>query len=75
MTKPKSAFLGSLGRRIAFIRDRKGLTQAELSKKSGVNRSHLCEIEVGQTDARIETLRLISTALGMKVSDLLLGLE
>ncbi len=53
------------------MRDESSMTQGELSAKAGINRSHLCEIEAGKADPRIETLQRIVEALGRSLTDLL----
>jgi transcriptional regulator with XRE-family HTH domain len=68
--KPKSQFHGLLGRRIAAIREESGKTQQELSKITGVCRSHLAEIEAGKFDPKIGTLQKIAEGLGHNLTDL-----
>lgn len=48
---------------IRKIRRLKGLTQAELSKRSGVSQSQISSIELGQKSPTIETLQKIANAL------------
>ena len=51
------------------------VTQEVLSGLAAVSRSHLAEIETGNTNANVETLWKISEALGMKMSDLIRMVE
>lgn len=48
----------------------RGLTQAALSKKSGVNRVQIADIEAGRKSGSIETLRKLADALKVTVDDL-----
>ena len=59
------------GRIIRELREQRGWTQEVLSGFAVVSRSHLAEIETGQTNANVETLWRIAEALGIKLSDLM----
>lgn len=63
------------GRVIRALRLRRGLTQEVLSGLAAISRSHLAEIETGQTSANVETLWKISGALGMRMSELIRMVE
>lgn len=53
-------------------RERKGISQDKLSKLAGVTLHTITKIESGATtDPRVETLRKIASALGVKVDDLI----
>lgn len=56
---------------IKEIRKSKGLTQEELSKKSGVKREYISQIENNRNSPNLRTLQKLAKALGVKVSDLL----
>jgi transcriptional regulator with XRE-family HTH domain len=45
-----------LGRAIAEIRARRGLTQAQLAAESGLSREYLAQIEAGRTGRLLEHL-------------------
>ncbi|MGI5222457.1 helix-turn-helix domain-containing protein [Nocardia sp. CA-290969] len=60
-----------LGDRVASVRKRRGLSQSELSELSGISLSLIKKIEQGQRDSvRLETLRALAVALGVKTSTL-----
>ncbi len=49
-----------LGRAIAGVRDKRGLTQQQLAEETGVERSYLARLEAGATTLAIErALRLL----------------
>ncbi|MFO1104779.1 MAG: helix-turn-helix transcriptional regulator [Amaricoccus sp.] len=48
----------------------RGLTQAALADKSGVNRVQIAEIEAGRKSGSVETLRKLADALRVMVDDL-----
>ena len=54
-----------IGRRIADLRARRGLTQEELAELSGVSISVIRKVEQGRGGARMETFHAIARALGV----------
>ena len=60
-----------VGQIIGGIRGRQGISQEELARISGIARSHLAMIESGSKNANVETLWRISSALQMRLSDLI----
>lgn len=53
------------------IRRERGLSQVELSKRTGVAQSTISEIEKGEREAQVRTVRKLADTLGVKVDDLL----
>ena len=64
----------SVGRRIAQLRQKKGLTQAELAQRCGLPLSRLARIERGQAQVTFLTLVAIAEQLGTEVHKLLQGI-
>lgn len=57
--------------RLREVREEIGMSQEELSAKSGVSRTTISFIETGRTDCvKTDTLTKLADALGRKVSDL-----
>lgn len=57
---------------IKSIRESLGMTQIELSRKSGVTRATISKLESGEeVEVKISTLKAIASALNREVSDLL----
>lgn len=53
------------------MREEKNLTQKELSEKSGVARSLICQIETGRrTVTTTDTIKKLAMALSCKVTDI-----
>ena len=53
--------------KIADLRKKKGMTQEELSERSGVSRATICALENGRNKGvSISTLTKIAEALGVK---------
>ena len=60
----------SIGTRIIQLRDQKGLTQQELSDRTGLAASYLSRIENRRLEPRPATLRKIATALEVPMSEI-----
>lgn len=56
--------------RISSIRIAKGLTQHALSKRAGLSRSSIVNIEAGRQDIPIKTLARIADGLGIPLGEL-----
>lgn len=72
MEKQAEGYLPSLeesvGATIRELRQRHGLTIAQVSEQAGISRGMLSKIETGQTSAGMETLARIARALGVSMS-------
>ena len=69
MSDPK--FLGALVARIRELRLKKHLTQNELAILCNFEKASMSRIESGQTNVTIYTLRKISKALDVHITELL----
>jgi DNA-binding XRE family transcriptional regulator len=56
---------------LAFWRKRAGMTQSVLAQKAGITQAFLAQIEAGSRDGTVGLLKRISTALGVRIEDLL----
>ncbi|MFD0939004.1 helix-turn-helix domain-containing protein [Methylobacterium trifolii] len=65
----------TIGERVAKLRKRKGLTQAKLAEAIEMHRSDLSDLERGEHDPRLGTLRKIARGLGITLSKLVEGLD
>ncbi|BCI82285.1 hypothetical protein MTY66_39100 [Mycolicibacterium sp. TY66] len=69
---------GALGRRLAGLREERGLTQEALAEASGISRNHYQLLESGinnrktkrPANPRLSTLVALSDALGMSAAEL-----
>lgn len=60
-----------MGYRVREVREQVGMTQEELSAKSGVSRGTICALEKNQErNTTSKTLRRIAEALGVSVDQL-----
>lgn len=58
-----------MGYNIAALREKKNMTQEELSEKSGVSRSIVSGLESGRTkQTTVKTLERLADALGVDIS-------
>jgi len=59
------------GIRIKEIREQVGMTQAELSEKSGLSQEHISRIENGKFTPNVKTADKLAEALGVTLMDIL----
>lgn len=64
-----------VGQVIAAFRKRKGISQEVLSGLADIGRTHLSAIERGERKPTLETLYRISTALDVRMSDIMREVE
>ncbi len=64
-----------LGQRIRELRKAKRWRQIDLSAHSGVHSVHISDLERGAREAGLLTLHAIATALGVKLSHLMLDVD
>jgi DNA-binding XRE family transcriptional regulator len=55
---------------LAFWRRRRGLTQAQLAKTTGIAQGFLSEIEAGHKTGAVDAIRRIASALGVSLDDI-----
>lgn len=61
----------TVGRKIAELRDKRGMTQQVLADLAGIERSHLARLELGEREAGLRMLEKIADAFGIATRDLL----
>jgi transcriptional regulator with XRE-family HTH domain len=59
-----------IGKRIAQVREEKGLTQSGLARAMDVSQSAVSQIEAGERNPSYEMLRSIAAALGVSIPHL-----
>jgi DNA-binding XRE family transcriptional regulator len=59
----------SIGTRVMQIRNQKGISQRELSQRSGIAGSYLSRIENRHLEPRPKTLRRLAQALGVPIAE------
>lgn len=68
------SILEALGKRIREHRTRKGWSQEAFADECGINRSHMGEVERGETNLTFSTLYHISQKLEVSVASLFQGI-
>lgn len=63
-----------LGKRIRYLRQQKKLSQEELSLNCGINTKYLSDIERGERNPTLKIIEKIADGLGIRLSELFLGL-
>lgn len=64
-----------LGARIAALRKERGWTQDNLGEYSHISREHISHLENGLREASLGTLIKLAAAFGMKISQLIEGID
>lgn len=60
-----------IGKTIRALRLKRGWSQDVFGDHSGLNRAHVGEIERGESNVTIQTLKIIADTLGVKVHNLI----
>lgn len=59
-----------VGENIRRLRKDAGFTQDVFAERAGLNRAHMGEIERGESNITIQTLKIIADALGLKIAEI-----
>ncbi len=68
-------YLRAFGKRLALLRDERGMSQEKLSALAGISRETISHMENGQQWARLSTLHRVAKAFGIATKELLDGLK
>ena len=60
----------NFGRRVAFLRAEKGISQEYLALQSGINRTYIGEIERGEKSPSLNTIAKIASGLNISIKTL-----
>ena len=63
-----------LGTTVRRLRVEHGWSQDVFADRSGLHRAHIGEIERGETNVTLQTLKTLADALNVRITDLLKGL-
>jgi transcriptional regulator with XRE-family HTH domain len=63
-----------VGATIRELRRKRKLSQDVFAERSGLHRAHVGEIERGESNVTIQTLKIIADTLGVRIIDLVRGL-
>lgn len=63
-----------VGANIRALRRKRKLSQDIFAERSGLHRAHVGEIERGESNVTIQTLKIIADTLGVKIVDLVRNL-
>jgi transcriptional regulator with XRE-family HTH domain len=64
-----------LGANVRQLRRKRKLTQDVFAEQSGLHRAHVGEIERGESNVTIQTLKIIADTLGVRIVDLVRNLQ
>ena len=63
-----------VGAKVRALRKEKGWSQDVFADRSGLHRAHVGEIERGEANVTLQTLKIIADTLGCRIVDLVKGL-
>jgi transcriptional regulator with XRE-family HTH domain len=69
-----AALYAQLGATVRRLRQERGWTQDVLADRSGLHRAHIGEIERGETNVTLVTLKTLADTFRVRITDLLKGL-
>ena len=61
----------TIGATIRTLRIKHGWSQDLFADKSGLNRAHVGEIERGERNVAIQTLKIVADTLGVRIHDVI----
>ncbi len=68
------SLLGQLGMRITYLRNKKNISQLELSIRSGVSKNYISDLENGRRNPTITILQKLANGLGVSLEKLFQGI-
>lgn len=63
-----------LGANVRVLRQKKGWSQDVFADKTGLHRAHIGEIERGESNVTLQTLKILADTLDVRIVDLVKGL-
>jgi transcriptional regulator with XRE-family HTH domain len=60
-----------IGTTVRTLRRKRGWSQDVFADRSGLNRAHVGEIERGESNVTIQTLKIVADTLGVKIHHLI----
>jgi len=73
--KPAPNFKELFGMRLRALRVGAGFSQEELAHRAGLDRTYVSSCERGRRNLSLESIVTLANALGVKPSELLVGVE
>ena len=64
-----------LGKRIAYLRKQKKMSQMDFALEAGINKNYLCDLEIGKRNTTLLILNKIARCLKINLSTLFQGIE
>ncbi len=68
------SLLGQLGIRITYLRNKKNISQLELSIRSGVSKNYISDLENGRRNPTVTVLQKLAYGLGVSLEKLFQGI-
>ena len=73
-SSPATSIARRFGRRLRFLRNERGMTQASLALRLGIDRSYISDVECGRKTMTLSYLETVAQGFNMPLADLVDGL-
>jgi transcriptional regulator with XRE-family HTH domain len=70
----KKAIQKKVGATVRALRKQRGWSQDVFADKTGLHRAHVGEIERGESNVTLQTLKILADTLGVRIVDLVKGI-
>ena len=64
-----------LGKRIAYLRSKKGWSQLDLALESNINKNYICDLENGRRNPSLKVLERLAIAFDIDLETLFKGID
>lgn len=64
-----------LGKRIVYLRNKKGWSQLDLALESNINKNYICDLENGRRNPSLKILERLAIALEIDLESLFKGID
>ena len=65
----------ALGERLRELRRKRGWRQIDLAEHAGIHENYVSDLESGRKEICLRTLQTVASAFGLKVTELVEGLD
>ncbi len=64
-----------LGKRIVYLRSKKGWSQLDLALESNINKNYICDLENGRRNPSLKVLERLAIAFDIDLESLFKGID
>ena len=68
-----SSIATRFGKTVRKLRQKRGLSQAEMAHRFGIDRGHISDVELGKNNVCLPMLEVLSEGFGISIAELMRG--